>query len=137
MKFSNQTNLEFESLDINITPLIDIVFLLLIFFMVTTTFVDSPLMNVELPKASTSGTNKKENKSLVLNIDKNGEFYIDEQRQSLGDLKEAFSELARKSSTSSVIVRADTNTSHGSVVKAMDLAKQSGIGKIAIATRPE
>ncbi len=129
-----------DSVEVNLTPLIDVVFLLLIFFMVSTTFDRHAKLKVSLPEASTKAT-QQQNYSLVLSIDTKGNYFLNERQivnQQLGTLKQAIlktlSEYNINVKDASLILRADANTPHQSVVRAMDAASQIGLTKLSIAT---
>lgn len=129
-----------ESVEVNLTPLIDVVFLLLIFFMVSTTFDRHAKMKVSLPEASASFEQTQE-KSLVLTVDAKGNYYINDRQvinTTLDTLKQALTKVLGKTSgdikNQSIILRADGNTPHQSVVRAMDAVSQIGITRLSIAT---
>lgn len=133
MKFADK---EKDSQEINITPLIDVVFILLIFFMVTTTFVKEAKVSVNLPKATQTPTTEKEPPYEVM-IDSKGNFYVAgkalaSKRPSV--LRQALQDLTRNNKNKALILRADANTPHQSVVTAMDTAAQLGLVKLSIAT---
>jgi len=132
MNISNDILDDADALDINITPLIDIVFLLLIFFMVSTTFVENEAIKVNLPRASKNPAVHSEPATLSVAIDKAGQIYFKDKRISLDALGKAFSE--GKGEKTTLVIRADSFANHGKVVDVMDTAKQNGITKIAIAT---
>ena len=137
MKFAEK---EKDTQDINLTPLIDVVFILLIFFMVTTTFVKEAKVSVNLPKAAQQPLPETEQPYEIM-IDSQGNYYV--AGKSLASrqpaaLKQAMQELARYNKDKPVILRADANTPHQAVVTAMDVAAQLGLVKLSIATtRPE
>jgi len=131
MKFSDASLLEDDGLELNLTPLIDIVFLLLIFFMVSTTFIGAADIKVSLPSAK-SNISAKQSSPIVVSIAKDGGVFIDKARVQLTELK---SKLSGQSS-STLIVRADQQARHGRVVEVMDLAREAGISKLAIAVDP-
>ena len=117
-----------DEIDINLTPLIDIVFLLLIFFMVSTTFVNSSSIDVSLPESSAK-TAPKETKTPTVSVNANDEIYLDGKRSNLEELATFFS------GKNELIVKADKKASHGIVVKILDLAKEKGISGLNIATQ--
>jgi biopolymer transport protein ExbD len=127
---------------VDITPLIDVVLLLVVFFMLTTTFIGAPAIKVDLPTSSAKEISK-EQKEVKITITKDGKIYVDRATGGSGDpisLKELgklLNKTARENRDTMVIVRADENTTHGNVVTVMDLAKKSGLNKLAIATKPE
>jgi len=120
----------------DVTPLIDVVFLLLIFFMITTTFVNNPGLEVDLPKAN-SADSPSQMVDLTIAVTQEGEIIFQNRKVSISELEAELESLAKEKSDSTVIVQADSATQHGTVVKVMDLAKLAGFGKLAIATQPE
>lgn len=119
--------------EINLTPLIDIVFQLLIFFLITTTFVQNPGIDVELPKASAEA-NPSEQESVIIAVTKEGRVIHEGRPVSDDELRTRLQEHHKQRATATVIVQADTNTPHGKVVEVMDLARQVGFSQLAIAT---
>ena len=132
MKFSQDALIEEETLDINLTPLIDIVFLLLIFFMVSTTFDTSAGISVSLPSAATSELQDRK-EPLTIAISADNTLYLDEKPVTLEEVSAFFSEHARTGTNIKLIVRADKSADHGTVVAVMDRAKEAGINKLAVA----
>lgn len=120
----------------DITPLIDVVFLLLIFFMLSTTFIINPGININLPKSSAEEI-KMEKQKLIVIISKGGDIYVEDKKIDLDVLKAMFSDMAKTSRESTVIISADEATSHGVVVSVMDMAKLSGVTRLAIETEPK
>jgi len=128
-----------ESVEVNLTPLIDVVFLLLIFFMVSTTFDRHARLKVSLPESSTRAM-QQQDAPLVLSIDAKGNYFINDRQvvnQSLDTLKQALQKTIGDKDAiknASLVLRADANTPHQSVVRAMDAASQLGLTKLSIAT---
>ncbi len=133
MNFSSDTLFEEEGLDINLTPLIDIVFLLLIFFMVSTTFVESSGIKVDLPAADTKASTQKLEK-LEISIRSDDSIYLGEKVVTLESLQNLLNAEPEKERT--LILRADKVVTHGLVVQVMDVATKSGFKKLAVATAP-
>jgi biopolymer transport protein ExbD len=126
-----------ERVDINLTPLIDVVFLLLIFFMVSTTFDRHAKLKVELPEASAKMQQQQQEEPVVLSIDAKGNYFIDDRQlvnTSLDTLKIALQKTVADKKDVSLVLRADANTPHQSVVRAMDAASQLGLTRLSIAT---
>lgn len=125
-----------ERVDVNLTPLIDVVFLLLIFFMVSTTFDRHAKLKVDLPEASA----KKEqqlDEAVVLSIDVKGNYFINDRQvvnTTLETLKTALQKTVADKKDVSLVLRADAKTPHQSVVRAMDAASQLGLTRLSIAT---
>lgn len=128
-----------ERVEINLTPLIDVVFLLLIFFMVSTTFDRHAQLKVSLPEASAKST-LQQNDPLVLSIDAKGNYFINDRQvinTSLDTLKQAIQKSIGENQNLNdvaLVLRADANTPHQAVVRAMDAASQLGLSKLSIAT---
>ena len=125
-----------EEPDLNITPLIDIVFLLLIFFMVSTTFKQEFEVGIELPKASSESRLKE--KVLEISIDGKGEFFVNQQKvinTQAATLKRALEKSAGSDRKIPVIISADAMTPHQSVITAMDVARQLGFSRLTFATQ--
>ena len=125
-----------EPIDINITPMIDVVFLLLIFFMVTTTFNRETELKVTLPEAQ--GTEKPDAKVLEITIDGKGVYYVNKKEvinSRLETLKKAIKLAAEDSKNIPVVINADAKTPHQSVISALDAAGQLGLVHISFATK--
>ncbi len=125
-----------EEPDINLTPLIDVVFLLLIFFMVSTTFKHDSELAVELPEASAEPVTHTE-KPLELVIDAEGRFFIGDKElvnRKLNTVKQALTDAAGDNRQQPLVIRADGKTPHQAVVTAMDAAGQIGFKRLSIAT---
>lgn len=125
-----------ESPDVNITPLIDVVFLLLIFFMVSTTFKRDAELKIELPEASAKPTQVKK-QPLEIVIDGKGRYFLNDKElvnRKLNTLKQALEKMAKGNVKQALVIRADANTPHHAVVMAMDAARQLGFINLSIAT---
>lgn len=126
-----------EELTLNLTPLIDVVFLLLIFFMVTTTFREESEIQIDLPTASNKPMNY-EPQTLEILINREGHFFVNQQaliNTQLDTLKRALREKMSELENPAVIVSADANSPHQAVVMAMDASRQVGLTRLSIATR--
>lgn len=128
-----------KSPEVDITPLIDVVFLLLIFFMVSTTFDREAQILVELPEA-TGEEAQHEQKELDITIDASGIFYINHQEvinTQIETLKRAIQKAVGDDKDLPVIINADARTPHQSVMTAMDAASQLGLVRMTFsAHRP-
>ena len=125
-----------EDPEINLTPLIDVVFLLLIFFMVSTTFDQQARLKIELPEASAEPATAPD-EILEIAINEAGDFFVNEQKvvnRKPETLKKAIQETLGKKTRMPVIIRADGRTPHQSVVTAMDTASQLGLLELSLAT---
>ena len=126
--------------EVNLTPLIDVVFILLIFFMVSTTFQKESEIKIELPEASADPVEEKKD-VLELVIDAEGRYFIEQQQvvnTELDTLKKAISKFLGDRTTIPVVIRADRQTPYESVVRAMDATSQLGLVQMSLATsQPE
>jgi len=134
LKFRRQVRTEDS---INLTPLIDVVFLLLIFFMVSTTFTKETHLDIDLPEASGEPVpDSKQQIEVLINAEGgfavNGRSLINKQ---LNTLKAAIDEVAEGDNQRPLIITADANTPHQAVVTAMDAAGQLGFVKLSITTK--
>jgi biopolymer transport protein ExbD len=120
---------------INITSLIDVLFLLLIFFMVSSTFLEQPGIRLELPDARSAVVT--EQRDYILYVDPEGRMFLNEEEvdtETLGDrLKEALPAMRE----GALILKADRRVPHGDIVRVMDISRQSGVRRLIIGTRPE
>jgi len=126
-----------QEISVNLTPLIDVVFLLLIFFMVSTSFTRETQIKLDLPKASIEPLESKVD-SLEISIDKEGRYFVNGKgvvNTSIQTLKKAISILLQENPQASVIISADANTPYQSVVTAMDATSQLGITNLKMATQ--
>lgn len=121
---------------VNLTPLIDVVFLLLIFFMVSTTFDTTSELKIELPQASPN-QNLTQDDTLTVLIDPRGFFYVNGKRlknQSADLLLLELHRLVGKKKDTPVVIQSDANSPVQSMVTAMDIVGQMGLTRLSIAT---
>lgn len=121
-----------KKLLLNITSLIDVLFILLIFFMVTSTFQQQPGMKLELPEAKTSTIEKTQN--ITIFIDVQQQIFLNDKPYAIDRLENKLKQLVAKSHPSALVLKADKAVPHGLVVEVMDLVRQAGIKKLIIAT---
>jgi len=134
VKFKRQHK---EELNLNVTPLIDIVFLLLIFFMVTTTFTKENHLAIQLPEAEGEVIDAPD-KMVEVIIDKDGQYSVNGQRlisPKLLTLKQAIEKVSQGDRSIPFIITADAVTPHESVVRAMDAAGQLGFSRLSITSK--
>jgi biopolymer transport protein ExbD len=121
-----------EEEDMNLTPLIDCVFLLLIFFMVTTVFKQPYSLQVELPDATQAQV--VEEKKLVATITADGRMEINRQPVTLADLEQVLLREKEDTRSLTLVVRTDKETQHRHLLDLFEAAKRVGIEKIPLAT---
>lgn len=126
-----------EEPTVDLTSLIDVVFLLLIFFMVSTTFERESVLKVDLPEASSVEEREEIPDSLELVIDSEGRMYLNDQRLIDSEertIRAAIEQMAGEERNLPMVLRADRQTPHHFVVTAMDVAAQLGFVNLSIAT---
>jgi biopolymer transport protein ExbD len=128
-----------DDVEINLTALIDVVFTLIIFFLVTTSFNNRSALKITLPSSAANQVETQRQLLMVL-IDQSGNYYVGDSalvRSDLAGLKEAIRQQAGMDTERTIIIQADAKTSHQSVITAMDAIGQLGFSKLSIATAPE
>ena len=133
MKFSGRARHEVE---VNLTPLIDVVFLLLIFFMVSTTFTKETHLSIDLPKASSQSIRAADLQIEIL-ITQEGDFWINGAaliNREKRTLRSAIDKVSNGDTAIPMVIAADSATPHQSVVTAMDVAGQLGFSRLSITT---
>ena len=133
MKFSTKRR---DSFSVEVTPLIDIIFQLVLFFMVSTTFDDSPKIDIDLPESS---TNKllHENQDIEIWLSKDGEYWIDKRPLALDSILKQLEKSIAENPQLVVVVKADKEVDHGQVVNVLDLAQKAGVKQLSIGARSE
>lgn len=123
--------------EINVISLIDVILVLLIFFMATATFEQQSRLKVDLPQASKTVIEKDQGESLVVQINAEGRFFVGNSEvinEQLETLKAAIAASAGDKRDQRVVLRADGRTPHQSVITAMDALSQLGFSNLSIAT---
>jgi biopolymer transport protein ExbD len=124
-----------EDPETDLTPMIDVVFQLLIFFMVTAVFAITPGLDIKLPEAEEAQAPEKENLFIV--VDQDGNMKLNHQQVTFGNLKEKLKEKRKLlDNTTMIIIQGDERSTHGQIVNIMDIARQVGIVDQVIATEP-
>lgn len=126
---------DFEELVINLTPLIDVVFLLLIFFMVATTFLDPEReIDVELPTAQSAGEPQRTPEEIVLNVLQDGRVFHDGTQLTDDDLRLLLKRAAQHDPETPVTIRGHRLAQHQSIVSVMDACGSAGLFNLAVGT---
>ena len=125
--------------EINLIPLIDVLFCLILFLVLTTSFNQRAALKLQLPQAQ-AGVVPDERPPLIVLVDVEGRFFVgntEVARRDVGSLKAAVAQAAGSDRTRPIVLRADGRTPHQSVITAMDALGQLGFTKLSIATTPE
>lgn len=122
--------------ELELTPLIDVIFQLLIFFLITTTFVSAPGISIERPKAKHSGPLDQQRMTVVIPKGVEGSVMFRGKRLSYAELKETLSKLHKKNPDAQIAIDADESVEHREVVRVMDLIEGAGFRRIGIVTSP-
>lgn len=136
MNFEESLSIEENEPSLNLTPLMDIMFLLVIFFAVSTTFKVFPGISVDLPGVE-SETIQEQEKSVTAILTAAGEIFIDGKSIETEDLADILRDRQKESAVDMFILEADRKAQHGQVVVLMGAARQAGILHLAISTRSE
>jgi biopolymer transport protein ExbD len=122
------------TLVLNVVSLIDVLFLLLLFFVVSTTFLSSPAIQLELPKAQNAEVVRES--PVVVYIDANGGIFVNDEPVDMALLPAALQGKLAVQEDKAVILKADSRVSHGTVVEVMDVVKSAGAHRLVVATKP-
>jgi biopolymer transport protein ExbD len=123
-----------ESPRVDLTPMIDVVFLLLIFFMISTTFIERPGFTIDLPEGGAEKIEQGQ-KEVQVYLAANGDIFLKREQTSLNELLRTLQHYGPvKAKQMTFLLMADKDALHGRVVELMDAAKLAGFGQLAIAT---
>jgi len=122
-----------KSLIINVTSLIDVMFLLLIFFMVSSTFKNQPAINLVLPRSLSA--EQTPSSPSVLYLTAEGDIYLDNLAVTRSELSTALQQVQAATAEDRIVLRADEKADHGDVVSLIDLVKENGFTRIALSAR--
>jgi biopolymer transport protein ExbD len=131
-RFRHFTTDDSSSSEINISPLIDVVFILLIFFIVTTVFVDETGVDVNKPRAASAEDLEKN--SILIAVTSNGQIYQGGRSIGVSGVRSVVAALLENNEDMPVIIQGDANANHGLVVQVIDAANQAGAKKVSLAT---
>ena len=123
---------EEEDNEINLTPMLDVVFIMLIFFIVTASFIKEAGIDVIRPEATTA--DKQEDAAILIAISANDEIWIDRRQTDPRALRTAIERLHSENPKGSIVIQADENSTNEILVIVMEAAKQVGVANVAIAT---
>jgi biopolymer transport protein ExbD len=127
-----RTNIQDDNAQIDLTPMLDVVFILLIFFILSTSFTKESSIQIDRPKASSATLESKQN--ILITIDKDGFVWMDGVEIELNTLKSNIKRLKAINPKYSVIIQADILSQTGVLVEVMDAVRIAGIKDIAVST---
>jgi biopolymer transport protein TolR len=134
MAFQRQSGDPFDHLaDINVTPLVDVMLVLLIIFMVTAPMLHQGI-SVALPKTATTNIQAQLEDPIVLSISRDGLYYINETPVARGLLRERLRSILRGRKEKAVLLKADRGLSYGTVIETLDLLNRMGIESLGLVT---
>ena len=120
-----------EEAAIDMTPMLDIVFIMLIFFIVTTSFVKEAGVEIDEPNAVTAKEKPKAN--IFVGIDNQGDIYMLKRKVEKDDVRTAIESMLLENPESSVVIQADSNSDSGILLDVIDAAKKAGVTNISVA----
>ncbi len=129
-----RTSLRTETSDVNVTPLLDVVFIMLIFFIVTASFIKEVGLDVNRPDAPTTET-KPEDANILIVIDANDDIFIDRRLIDPRAVRANIERLHAENPQGAVIIQADEDSQNKALVQVMDAARQAGVFNVSIAAR--
>ena len=135
MKHRRHSRATEEENEIDLTPMLDVVFIMLIFFIVTTSFVKEAGIEVNQPSAQTTQSQDKNN--ILIAISPEGEVWLDKQVIDIRAIRANVERLRAASPESAVVIQADEQARTGILVKVMDQVRMAGVENVAIAAQPE
>ena len=121
-----------KKIGINLTPLIDVLFILIIFFTVSSTFLEQPGIELKLPEAESSQSHTAQ--KVIVYVDNDENIFLNDDPVELDNVAEAVEALISAPTDKSVVLHADEEVSHGIIINIMDLLRKRGIYKIIIST---
>ena len=124
-----------EEEDINLTPMLDVVFILLIFFIVTANFIKEPGLEVNRPDAETSAI--QENAAILIAIGATNDLWIDGRRIDVRQVKANITKLLADNPQGSVVIQADEKATADSIIAVMDQSREAGVFAISLASEPK
>ncbi len=121
--------------EINVVPYIDVMLVLLVIFMITTPLL-SQGVKIELPEAKAKPVDIKQSENLVVTVNKNGDYFLDDRAIKPEALQKTVRAILAQRPQTPVMIRGDRNVAYGAVVRAMVLLQQSGAGSVGLITEP-
>ena len=125
-----------EEPKVDLTSMVDVVFLLLIFFMISTTFIQNPGLTIKLPESGAK-RDVTQPKEVKVYLSAAGDIFIGDKQLTLAELRQRLDGYGTRGAAMTFVLYADAASRHGRVVELMDAARAAGFGKLAIATEPK
>ena len=129
---NKQASADEEENEINLTPMLDVVFIMLIFFIVTATFIKEPGVDVDRPDAFTA--EQQFDAAILIAISGNDEIWIDRKQVDSRSVRDAIERLHLENPRGGIVIQADENSTHEQLVIVMEAAKSVGVTNVAIAS---
>ncbi|MBR4597892.1 MAG: biopolymer transporter ExbD [Opitutales bacterium] len=123
--------------EVNIVPMVDVMTVLIFFFLLTMQFKDSRAIEINPPQMATSEAAKEQKKAAVVAVSKDGEFFFGDERVSIEKLSEKLRELAKSDEASEVVLLGDELAKYGDVAAAIDAARSAKIKKLSVRAAPK
>jgi biopolymer transport protein ExbD len=124
-----------EEVEINITPMLDVVFIMLIFFIVTTSFIKETGIDVNRPSADTA--EKKERGNILIAINANGEIWMNKRKIDVRSVRANVERAHAENPEGSVVITADKESKTDTLIQVMDQARLAGVQNVSIAARTD
>jgi len=124
-----------EKSEINLTPMLDVVFIMLIFFIVTANFIKEPGLEINRPDSETAET--QENAAILIAVGANDEVWMDGRRIDVRQVKANVVKMLADNPQGSVVIQADEKAVADTIIKVMDGAREAGVNAISLASEPK
>jgi biopolymer transport protein TolR len=121
--------------EINVVPYIDVMLVLLVIFMITAPLL-SQGVKVDLPRAAAQPVESQDQETLVVTVDRRGNYFLDDRRISEAELRRKVAAILRLRPKTPVLIRGDRQANYGEVVKAMTLLQSAGAPSVGLLTEP-
>jgi biopolymer transport protein ExbD len=121
-----------RKVSLNLTSLIDVLFILIIFFTVSSTFLEQPGIELKLPDAESSEGHTAQ--KIIIYVDKEKNVFLNDNIVSISNLSAEVKKMANLQKDKSIVIKADTDVTHGLVIQIMDMLRKQGIYKIVVST---
>ena len=124
-----------EESEINMTPMLDVVFIMLIFFIVTANFIKEPGLEINRPDSNTAET--QENAAILIAVGPTGEIWMDGRRIDVRQVKANITKLLADNPQGTVVIQADEKATADSIIAVMDQSRDAGVYQISLAAEPK